>query len=106
MRLFRIMRVRLRRSNSISTPARMSTSPFCNWLDPFAKAPLRAANPVTLSRPANDAVRTALKRAGFSDVLSPEDARNFGCTRLMAANILTVDDSASIRLTTNVGIIF
>lgn len=48
---------------------------FLQLVESVRKSAAASGKPVTLSRPANDAVRTALKRAGFLDVLSPEDAQ-------------------------------
>lgn len=48
---------------------------FLQLIESVRKSAASSGKPVTLSRPANDAVKTALKRAGFLDVLSPEDAQ-------------------------------
>ncbi|WP_137154612.1 STAS domain-containing protein [Rhizobium sp. FKL33] len=48
---------------------------FLQLVESVRKSAAAGGKPVTLSRPANDAVKAALKRAGFLDVLSQEDAQ-------------------------------
>ncbi|MBB1250592.1 MULTISPECIES: STAS domain-containing protein [unclassified Rhizobium] len=48
---------------------------FLQLIESVRKSAAAGGKPVTLSRPANAAVKTALKRAGFLDVLSTEDAK-------------------------------
>jgi MFS superfamily sulfate permease-like transporter len=48
---------------------------FLQLIESVRKSAAAGGKSVTLSRPANVAVKTALKRAGFLDVLSTEDAK-------------------------------
>ncbi|MDH6269257.1 anti-anti-sigma regulatory factor [Rhizobium sp. SG_E_25_P2] len=48
---------------------------FLQLIESVRKSASAGGKPVTLTRPVNDAVKTALKRAGFLDVLTSEDAK-------------------------------